>query len=476
MTLAYDPYTGAAFGGGYMRSTPNAASDAASSASGDVVNLSNEPRPANQLPARAAETSAQNPWPVSVLSQKFQGAVDRWPAAWVSGQISQINTRRAGSVYLTLRDDFEDIAMEVSGFGQFAYAAAQFVQGDRVVIHGKANLWPKRTSLSLRGDTILRVGAGGSLKAMIDELRKKLKGEGLFDEDHKVPLPQFPSCIGLICAPQARAEGDVITNVNLRWSANFKVVHVHVQGNQCPEDVAQAIAMLDADPQVDVIIVARGGGSFEDLMGFSDERVVRAAYAATTPLVSAIGHEDDWTLLDLVADLRASTPTDAAKKVVPDIAEQEQIIDGALERMRLHLGSQYASESRRIEGLAKRPGLAFRSMVASQTHLIEGYANRPSLTQPLTMLEPHTRFVSDSLQRLDIGLRRIVDDAQLTIEKKHAALTAMSPQSTLDRGYAVVQSANGHVIDNAADVSRGDAITVTLRSGRISADVTGTTK
>ena len=164
----------------------------------------------------------------------------------------------------------------------------------------------KRTSLSLRGDTILKVGAGGSLKAMIDELRKQLKGEGLFDADHKLPLPEFPKTIGLICAPQARAEGDVITNVNLRWpSVTFKVVHVHVQGEQCPAEVVQAIAQLDADPSVDVIIVARGGGSFEDLIGFSDERVVRAAYACTTPLISSIGHEDDWTLLDLVADLRA---------------------------------------------------------------------------------------------------------------------------------------------------------------------------
>ena len=136
-----------------------------------AINLPNEPRPIDQLPARAAETTAQNPWPVSVLSQKFYGAVERWPSAWVTGQITQINTRRAGSAYITLRDDFEDIAMEVNGFGRFAAAASQFVQGDRVVIHGKPNLWMKRTSLSLRGDTILKVGAGGSLKAMIDELR-----------------------------------------------------------------------------------------------------------------------------------------------------------------------------------------------------------------------------------------------------------------------------------------------------------------
>ena len=249
-------------------------------------------------------------------------------------------------------------------------------------------------------------------------------------------------------------EGDVITNVNLRWpSVTFKVVHVHVQGEQCPAEVVQAIAQLDADPSVDVIIVARGGGSFEDLIGFSDERVVRAAYACTTPLISSIGHEDDWTLLDLVADLRASTPTDAAKRVVPDVREQSQLIEGAIDRMRLRV----------------------RSRVENEIRLIEGYANRPSLTQPHTMLEPHQRLIDDSLQRLDIGLRRIVDDAQLTVERAHASLTALSPQSTLNRGYAVVQSADGHVLDDASRVSTGDDITVTLKKGVITATATSAT-
>ena len=225
----------------------------------------------------------------------------------------------------------------------------------------------------------------------------------------------------------------MITNVNLRWpSVTFKVVHVHVQGEQCPAEVVQAIAQLDADPNVDVIIVARGGGSFEDLIGFSDERVVRAAYAA---------------------DLRASTPTDAAKRVVPDVREQSQLIEGAIDRMRLQV----------------------RSRAENEIRLIEGYANRPSLTQPHTMLEPHQRLIDDSLQRLDIGLRRIVDDAQLTVERAHASLTALSPQSTLNRGYAVVQSADGHVLDDASRVSTGDDITVTLKKGVITATATSAT-
>lgn len=403
-----------------------------------------------QLPRLASETTADNPWPVSMLSEKFHMAVERWPSVWVAGQITQINTRRAGSAYLTLRDDYQDIAMEVNGFGQFAAAATPFVQGDRVIIHGKPNLWMKRTSLSLRGDAIIAAGAGGSLKAMIDELRKKLKGEGLFDIDRKMPLPEFPHCIGLICAPQARAEGDVITNVRLRWPvANFKVMHVHVQGEQCPSDVVAAIRAMDADPDVDVIIVARGGGAFEDLIGFSDEGVVRAAAAAQTPLISAIGHEDDWTLLDLVADLRASTPTDAAKKVVPDVNEQTQLINVHLQRMRMRIDATIANEMR----------------------LVEGYANRPSLTQPLTMLEPHQRFLDDARSRMRIGLTRILDDASLTIERSRASLTALSPQSTLNRGYAVIQSADGHVIDDANNVKPGDELTMALKHGMVVSEV-----
>lgn len=431
-----------------MNATMRGGGYAAGAASGaqPAPDLS-RPRPLDQLPRLAADTTAENPWPVSVLSQKFHTAVAKWPAAWICGQITEINTRRAGSAYLTVRDDFEDIAISVSGWRAFAAAASRFRQGDRVVIHGRADIWVKQTRLSFIGDDIRKIGAGG-LKEQIDELRRKLKGEGLFDAERKVPLPEFPRCIGLICAPQARAEGDVVTNVNLRWPVvRFKIVHAHVQGAQCPPDIIEAIRRLDADPEVDVIIVARGGGAFEDLIGFSDEGVVRAAAACVTPLVSAIGHEDDWTLIDLAADLRASTPTDAAKKVVPDVREQWQLVDNAVRQMRMRV-------SARVDG---------------EIRLVEGYANRPSLTRPLTMLEPHQRFIDDALGRLDIGLRRIVDDASLTIEKRHASLTALSPQSTLNRGYAVVQRADGGVLDDASQVRRGDELTLTLRKGVVTA-------
>ena len=241
--------------------------------------------------------------------------------------------------------------------------------------------------------------------------------------------------------------------MNLRWPVTrFKVIHAHVQGVQCPADIIAAIKQLDADQEVDVIIVARGGGSFEDLIGFSDEGVVRATAACVTPIVSAIGHEDDWTLIDLAADMRASTPTDAAKRVVPDVREQWQLIDNALQTMRMRISARVDNEIR----------------------LVEGYANRPSLTRPSTMLEPHERLVEQAVERMRHGLVRLIDDASLTVEKAHASLTALSPQSTLNRGYAVVQLSGGRVLDDAALAKVGDDMTVTLKSGVVLGKVTGT--
>lgn len=420
--------------------------------SGGAGSPLDRPRTADELPRFARDTTPENPWPVSLLSQHFHDAVERWPAAWIEGQIIEINARRTGTVYLTLRDSFQEVSISALGFGAFAQKARAFQQGDRVVMHGQADLWVKSTRLSFRADDIRRIGSGG-IKEQIDELRKKLKGEGLFDESNKVPIPEFPTTIGIVCGPGARAEGDIITNVNLRWPiVHFAVKYAHVQGPQCPAEVVQAIQELDADPAVDVIIVARGGGSFEDLIGFSDERVVRATAACVTPIISAVGHEDDWTLIDLASDMRASTPTDAAKRVVPDVREQQQLVASAIGTMSMRM----------------------RAMVDNESRLIEGYVNRPSLTHPQTMVESHERDIADAVRAMRIGLTRIVDDAQMHVEKLKATLTALSPQSTLDRGYAVLQNASGHVVDDAGDVHVDDELTITLRHGTVVAQAQAT--
>ena len=201
-----------------------------------------------------------------------------------------------------------------------------------------------------------------------------------------------------------------------------------------------------------MIIVARGGGSFEDLIGFSDEGVVRAAAACVTPIVSAIGHEDDWTLIDLAADMRASTPTDAAKRIVPDVMEQLALVDEARRRIRQRIRTAADTEQQRIDA----------------------YRNRPSLTHPQTILERPQLLINDSARRLDVSMRRLADEAGFGIEKLHASLTALSPQSTLDRGYAVVQNADGHIIDDPASLSAGDKLTITLRRGKAGVSVDST--
>ena len=212
-------------------------------------------------------------------------------------------------------------------------------------------------------------------------------------------------------------------------------------------DIINALKTMDEDDEIDVIIVARGGGSFEDLIGFSDEGVVRAVAACEKPVVSAIGHEDDWTLIDLAADLRASTPTDAAKRVVPDIIEQCEIISSSIAVMRERIAGKVKLEEQRLEG----------------------YINRPSLTNPQTILERPEQFVREALQRLDVSVRRMTDDAGFSVEKLHAKLTALSPQSVLDRGYAVVQNEKGHILDDSNSVKPGDKLNITLKQGRIAA-------
>ncbi|WP_018143497.1 exodeoxyribonuclease VII large subunit [Alloscardovia criceti] len=412
--------------------------------------IENQVSSTGSVPLLASQTTKDNPWQVSMVSSKFAAAVERWPSLWVTGQIHQINARRAGQVYMTLRDTQTPTQIEVVFFGPPAYEAAKFQQGDLVVLHGKANIYQARTSLSLRGDEIHHVGKGG-LMEQIEQLRKKLKGEGLFDEERKVGLPRFPRTIGLICAPGARAEGDVITNARLRWpSIEFVVQHVHVQGPSSPPEVMAAIQALDNDPRVEVIIVARGGGAFEDLIGFSDEGVVRAAAACVTPLVSAIGHEDDWTLIDLAADLRASTPTDAAKRVVPDVREEMDLVHEARQR-------KFAALQRKVDVERQR---------------LSAYANRPSLTHPQTILDKPVQFVKDARQRISTAMNFLTADATSTIDKLQATLRALSPQSTLNRGYAVIQAESGTVIDSAEKLHVDEKISITLKSGKLVASVT----
>src|SRR5829696_2353470 len=249
--------------------------------------------PVRTIPATAGETSAEQPWPVRLLSAKLTDYLSRAPAVWVEGQVVQV-TRRPGQTtcYLTLRDPDVDISFNVTVQGQVLdRLAVPLADGTRVVAHVRAQLWPRRGSLTLAADQLRPVGVG-ELLARLEHLRRLLAAEGLFDERRKRPLPFLPRVVGLVCGRASAAERDVVENARRRWPAvRFDVRAVAVQGATAVTDVVAAVRALDAEPEVDVIVVARGGGSLEDLLPFSNETLLRAVADCRTPLVSAIGHE-----------------------------------------------------------------------------------------------------------------------------------------------------------------------------------------
>ena len=288
------------------------------------------------LPERAADTTAEQPWPVRLLSMKIGEYVEKMSTLWVEGQVVQLNRRPgARTAYLTLRDPDVDMSLSVSiQVNALDAMPGPLSEGARVVLQAKPAFWTQRGSLMLDARQIRPVGVG-ELLARLEYLKRHLAQEGLFDRDRKRPLPFLPRRVGLVCGRASAAERDVVENARRRWPATrFEIRQVAVQGSSAVTEVTAALAELDAHPEVDVIVIARGGGGVEDLLPFSNETLVRAVAAARTPVVSAIGHDVDTPLLDLVADHRASTPTDAAKAIVPDAVAERAAVTAARERDR----------------------------------------------------------------------------------------------------------------------------------------------
>lgn len=387
------------------------------------------------------------PWPVAVLSQKIRGYIERLGTAWVEGEITQWGVS-GGNVYGKLKDLGEDATVSFTVWSSVrAKIDGDFKQGDRVIALVKPNYWVKGGTLTMQVFELRHVGLGDLLERL-ERLRKQLAAEGLFDARRKKALPFLPRCIGLITGKDSDAEKDVIRNAQLRWPAvNFRVVHAAVQGDRSVGEVTAALERLDADPEVDVIIVARGGGDFQNLLPFSDERVVRAAAAATTPIVSAIGHEADRPLLDEVADLRASTPTDAAKRVVPDVAEELARVQQARARIGSRLTNMLSAEIDRVSQLRSRPVLADSAWIID------------SRTQDLT------RYVARGVELIG---RRLERAGEQTAELR-GQLRALSPQATLDRGYAIAQLPGGAVLREAGQAPEGAEFRLTLSAGSITA-------
>ncbi|MFI9030555.1 exodeoxyribonuclease VII large subunit [Streptomyces sp. NPDC053560] len=393
----------------------------------------------------ALQTSAETPIPVGQVSRLIGGWIDRLGAVWVEGQITQLSRRPgAGVVFMTLRDPSHDISVSVTCYRQvFDKVADVISEGARVVVHAKPEWYAPRGQLSLRAAEIKPVGVG-ELLARLEMLKKALAAEGLFAAERKHPLPFLPQLIGLVCGRASAAERDVLENARHRWPAvRFEVRNVAVQGIHAVPQVVEAVRELDARPDVDVIIVARGGGSVEDLLPFSDEQLVRTVSQARTPVVSAIGHEPDSPLLDLVADLRASTPTDAAKKVVPDVGE----------------------ELARIQQLRERALRAVTGFLDREERGLAGALNRPCIREPHRMVEAREEQVTAVLERGRRTLGHLLDRADSELTHTLARVVALSPKATLERGYAVLQRADGHAVRTPEEVGEGEELRARVAEG-----------
>ena len=401
----------------------------------------------------ALETSPTAPAPVRQIALAISQWVGRLGAVWVEGQMTQISRRPGvGTVFMTMRDSAADISVPVTcARTLFDSLNPPLVEGASVVIHAKPDYYPNSGSLSLVAREIRMVGLG-ELLARLERRRQLLAAEGLFEPALKKPLPFLPRRVGLVTAPGSAAERDVVENARRRWpSVTFATAYAAMQGTRAATEVIDALARLDRDPVVDVIVVARGGGSVEDLLPFSDEALVRAVAGTRTPVVSAIGHEPDTPLLDLVADVRASTPTDAAKHLVPDVAEEAKGVAWARDRVRTLI----------------------RRLVERESQALADLRARPVLADPRTLLDAREVEVTDLRDRgrrvLDHRLARALDD----VTHQRARARALSPLETLRRGYAVVQSADGAVLASVVGARSGDPLTIRVADGRVLATTTG---
>jgi exodeoxyribonuclease VII large subunit len=398
-----------------------------------------------ELAGASKVSSELSPWPVSRLSVTLKEWIERLGVLWIEGELASIKIG-ASNMFGELRDLQIENSVSIHSWN-VAKIPNDLKQGDRVLALIKPAFWPKGGKLTMQVIEMRKVGLGELLER-IERLRAQLTTEGLTSLDRKQPLPFLPNKIGLITGKDSDAEKDVLQNSKLRWpDVEFRVIHTLVQGEKAAPEVIAAIKLLDEDPEVDVIIIARGGGSFLDLMVFSDEALVRAAANARTPIVSAIGHENDRPVLDDVADLRASTPTDAAKRVVPDVAD----------------------EKHKLEQLRQRLFLRVDTFVANQLDMIEQIRSRPILANPFTFIEVHEAEVERSIDQMRLRLDQLLSRESMQISHLRQQVRSLSPQSTLDRGYSVVRDLDGHVISDATKVKKGQQLKVRLAKGELGA-------
>lgn len=388
-------------------------------------------------------SSEQSPWPVSRLSLTLKEWIERLGVLWIEGELASIKLG-PNNMFGELRDLQVENSVSIHSWS-VAKIPTDLKQGDRVLALIKPAFWPKGGKLTMQVLEMRKVGLGELLER-IERLRTTLAVEGLTSIERKQPLPFLPNKIGLITGKDSDAEKDVLQNAKLRWpEVQFRVIHTLVQGEKAAPEVIAAIKALDADDEVDVIIIARGGGSFLDLLVFSDEALVRTAAAAKTPIISAIGHENDRPVLDDVADLRASTPTDAAKRVVPDVVD----------------------ERHKLEQMRQRLFMRVDALITAQSAMLEQIRSRPILANPHTFIDTLEGALTQSTEAIRLRLDQLLVREALTLGHLRTQVRSLSPQSTLDRGYAVVRDMAGHVITDSNTVKNGQNLQVRLAKGEL---------
>jgi exodeoxyribonuclease VII large subunit len=393
------------------------------------------------------ETSSDAPATVRVVSEAIKEYVERLGPIWIEGEISELNERSGMMAFMRLRDPSVDMSISVMCHKSVIAAVKPLPDNARIVMYAKPSWYTKNGSLSFSAREIRQVGVG-ELLARLEALKNLLAGEGLFNSDRKVALPLLPKVIGLICGRNTDAEKDVVENAKRRWpSVQFEIREVTVQGAAAVTEVSAALRELEANKDVEVIIITRGGGSFEDLLPFSDEGLVRLAASCETPIVSAIGHEKDAPLLDLVADYRASTPTDAAKRVVPDIAEEIAMISAMRDRARRTLLNRLDLEATRITN----------------------FKNRPVMKDPHVLITTRAEVIAGLRDRSNRSFGASIKLAKEELKQIKARVRALSPQSTLDRGYSVVQLADGQIVTDPKKLKAGDELRLRLAKGETKA-------
>lgn len=402
------------------------------------------------IPVRADQTTPQTPWTISRVAQNFKNYICQLPSFWVEAEIVEYNYRPGTNIaFIVLRDLKEKTSIQAYAFSSTLDKTSQNIQTSaKIVALVKPNFWQNRGTLTLEIKEI-KVDGIGEILLKIEQLRKQLEKEGLFDSDRKKSLPFIPKKIGLICGRQAKAKHDVLENTFLRWNANFEIREVAVQGQKCVTEVLQALEELQQDKDIQVIVIARGGGSVEDLLPFSDEKLVRTVAQCEIPIVSAIGHETDCPLLDFVADYRASTPTDAAMKIVPSFAEEKELIEKANTTLCTRI----------------------QMIMSKEKQLFENLANRPCLINPKNIIEKQEILIDQHIYALRTQAQKCIQLQTQKIMSLDAKIQALSPKSTMQRGYSITTDSQGVIIKSLKQVNENQDINLHFYDGHTKAQI-----